>query len=201
MCRSRHQGPAPFGVARTEALLKLAADRGVTVLSNSGGPGVLCADERRSRGSTWARCPRQWSMFRASTAARGLDRQPDRPSGGCPGRPFRPRPRGGHRPRRDSVRRRTDDPCAVTVEAGPVITRLADLASKAPLPLMHSMMGTLAGRAEWLAAMERVGVPMFNDEEMAEAAGLLARYPALRKAAREGTLPTGVFHGRRHPAG
>ena len=52
-------------------------------------------------------------------------------------------------------------------------------------------------KAEWFASMARAGVPMFNDvEEMAEAAGLLARYPALRKAARVGTLPTGVFHGR-----
>ena len=47
---------------------------------------------------------------------------------------------------------------------------------------MHSMMGTLPGKAEWFATMERAGVPMFNDvEEMAEAAGLLARYPALRE--------------------
>ena len=44
-------------------------------------------------------------------------------------------------------------------------------------------MGTLPGKAEWFAAMERAGVPMFNDvEEMAEAAGLLARYPRLRDA-------------------
>jgi hypothetical protein len=33
------------------------------------------------------------------------------------------------------------------------------------------MMGTLPGKAEWFATMERAGVPMFNDvEEMAEAA-------------------------------
>ena len=67
------------------------------------------------------------------------------------------------------------------VDAAPVIARLADLAPGARLPLMHSMMGTLPGKAEWFATMERAGVPMFNDvEEMAEAAGLLARYPALR---------------------
>jgi acetyltransferase len=67
------------------------------------------------------------------------------------------------------------------VDAGPVIDALAKLARDAKLPVMHSMMGTLPGKAEWFAAMEAAGVPMFNDvEEMAEAAGLLAQYPALR---------------------
>jgi acetyltransferase len=47
----------------------------------------------------------------------------------------------------------------------------------------------LPGKAEWFATMERAGVPMFNDvEEMAEAAGLLARHPALRDSARAATL-------------
>jgi hypothetical protein len=45
-------------------------------------------------------------------------------------------------------------------------------------------MGTLPGRTDWFATMERAGVSMFNDvEEMAETAGLPARYPALRDAA------------------
>ncbi len=83
------------------------------------------------------------------------------------------------------------------VDAGPVIARLAELAGGAPLPLMHSMMGTLPGKADWFAAMERAGVPMFNDvEEMAEAAGLLARYPALRDAARRSNLPSTIFRDR-----
>ena len=64
------------------------------------------------------------------------------------------------------------------VDAGPVIARLAELAGAARLPVMHSMMGTLPGKADWFATMERAGVPMFNDvEEMAEAAGLLALLP------------------------
>jgi acyl-CoA synthetase (NDP forming) len=85
------------------------------------------------------------------------------------------------------------------VDAGPVIAKLAGLAPGARLPLMHSMMGTLPGKADWFATMERAGVPMFNDvEEMAEAAGLLARYPALRDAARRDTLPSKVFHDRKH---
>ena len=46
--------------------------------------------------------------------------------------------------------------------------------------------------------MEGAGVPMFNDvEEMAEAAGLLARYPNLRNAAQCDSLPTTFFQDRR----
>ena len=47
------------------------------------------------------------------------------------------------------------------------------------------MMGTLPDKAAWFRTMEAAGVPMFNDVEvMAECAGLLARYPALRETAR-----------------
>jgi acyl-CoA synthetase (NDP forming) len=84
------------------------------------------------------------------------------------------------------------------VDATPVIGRLAELAKTAGLPVMHSMMGTLPGKADWFAAMEAAGVPMFNDvEEMAEAAGLLARYPALKNAAATGALPPATFKDRR----
>ncbi|MBS0547781.1 MAG: CoA-binding protein [Proteobacteria bacterium] len=83
------------------------------------------------------------------------------------------------------------------VDAAPVIARLADLARSAGLPLMHSMMGTLPDKAAWFAQMEAAGVPMFNDvEQMAEAAGLLGRYPPLRVAAQRHTLPTAFFHDR-----
>jgi len=52
------------------------------------------------------------------------------------------------------------------------------------------MMGTLPGKADWFTTMERAGVPMFNDvEDMAEAAGLLARYPLLRSAAKSKGCP------------
>ena len=84
------------------------------------------------------------------------------------------------------------------VDAAPVIARLAELAAGARLPVMHAMMGTLPGKAEWFATMESAGVPMFNDvEEMAEAAGLLARYPAIRSAAKRDNLPPALFHDRR----
>ncbi len=84
------------------------------------------------------------------------------------------------------------------VDAQPVVARLAELAAKVSMPVMHSMMGTLPGKADWFATLERAGVPTFNDvEEMAEAAGILARYPALREAARQGKLPPANFHDRR----
>jgi acyl-CoA synthetase (NDP forming) len=83
------------------------------------------------------------------------------------------------------------------VDAAPVIARLAELAESARLPLLHSMMGTLPGKAEWFATMERAGVPMFNDvEEMAEAAGLLARYPALRDCARSDSFSSVTIRTR-----
>jgi acetyltransferase len=48
------------------------------------------------------------------------------------------------------------------------------------VPILHSMMGTLEHKGEWMAAMGAAGAPMFdNVEDMAEAGGLLARYRAL----------------------
>ena len=62
------------------------------------------------------------------------------------------------------------------------------------------MMGTLPGKADWFATMERAGVPMFNDvEEMAEAAGLLARYPALRDTARDNPYRSVTIRTRHRP--
>jgi acyl-CoA synthetase (NDP forming) len=70
------------------------------------------------------------------------------------------------------------------VDATPVVARMAALAPAVPIPFLYSMMGTLPERAAWFAAMEAAGVPVFNDvEAMAECAGLLARYPALRARA------------------
>jgi acetyltransferase len=67
------------------------------------------------------------------------------------------------------------------VDGGAVVARVAELCRDAPLPILHSMMGTLEQKADWMAAMEKSGVPMFeNVEDMAVAAGLLARYRALR---------------------
>lgn len=66
------------------------------------------------------------------------------------------------------------------VDADPVVAALAGRCRKARVPVMHSMMGTLDRRAEWFAQMEQAGVPVFDDtEEMCVAAGLLAQHRAL----------------------
>lgn len=69
------------------------------------------------------------------------------------------------------------------VNAEPVIEALAGLAKLSPVPIMHSMMGTLERKAEWFVALGKAGVPAFNDsEEMCMAAGLLARYGRLKRS-------------------
>ena len=70
------------------------------------------------------------------------------------------------------------------VDGGAVVARLAELCHAASLPILHSMMGTLEHKAQWMAQMEAAGVPMFdNAEDMAHAAGMLARYRAVRAGA------------------
>ncbi|HYM32480.1 MAG TPA: CoA-binding protein [Candidatus Cybelea sp.] len=70
------------------------------------------------------------------------------------------------------------------VDADPVVAKLADMAASVRLPFLHSMMGTLPGKAGWFASLERAGVAAFNDtESMVECAGLLAQYPPLKQAA------------------
>ncbi len=69
------------------------------------------------------------------------------------------------------------------VEAGAVIDALANLCRQAKLPIMHCMMGTLDDKPGWFAKMEQCGVPAFKDaEEMCMAAGLLARHRELNAA-------------------
>jgi len=66
------------------------------------------------------------------------------------------------------------------VEAGAVVEALAALCQTAKLPILHAMMGTLEHRKEWFARMEQAGVPTFKDaEEMCIAAGLLMRHREL----------------------
>lgn len=202
---------ASCGIVRVESLrlLLLAAKafgrfpqgigRRALILSNSGGPGVLCADRAVLAGLELAPLPaamadvlRQRLPAEASVA-NPIDLLADA--------------------REDrfglAFEAAMDHACQTydavlmihvvpfMVDAGPIIERLARLAAATQLPVMHSMMGTLPGKADWFAAMERAGVPMFNDvEEMAEAAGLLARYQALRNAAKEETFPV-TFRDRR----
>ena len=203
---------ASCGIVRVESLRRLLVaakafgrfpqglGNRALILSNSGGPGVLCADRAALEGlqlgalpSAFADVLRQQLPPEASVA-NPIDLLADA--------------------REDRFALAFDAAMAhaadaydmimmihvvpFMVDAGPVIDRLAKLAPGARLPLMHSMMGTLPGKSDWFAAMEKAGVPMFNDvEEMAEAAGLLARYPRLRDAARADALPAAAFRDRR----
>ena len=83
------------------------------------------------------------------------------------------------------------------VDAAPVVAALREAARNAPFAVMHAMMGTLPGKDDWFAALESDGIPVFNDvEEMAEAAGMLARYPVLRASLQLPPLPDLRFRGR-----
>ncbi len=73
------------------------------------------------------------------------------------------------------------------VSAEPTVEVLAGLAKFSPIPMMHSMMGTLERKAEWFMTLAKSGVPSFNDsEEMCVAAGMLARYRTLRQSLENG---------------
>jgi acyl-CoA synthetase (NDP forming) len=66
------------------------------------------------------------------------------------------------------------------VDAAAVVEALADLCKEVKLPILHSMMGTLEHKGDWFARMEDAGVPTFKDaEEMCIAAGLLMRHREL----------------------
>ena len=203
---------ASCGIIRVESLrrLLLAAKafgrfpqglgRRTLILSNSGGPGVLCADRAALEGLELATLPRamadvlRQALPAEASVANPIDLLADAREDRF-GLTFEAAMTHAHQAY-DMVLMIHVVP--FMVDAAPVIARLADLAGGAGLPVMHSMMGTLPGKTDWFATMERAGVPMFNDvEEMAEAAGLLARYPALQEAARRDTLPTAVFHDRK----
>jgi len=157
------------------------------VLSNSGGPGVLCTDR---------------------AAAEGLDLAPLPPAMATSLRAALPAEASVANPL-DLLADAREDRFGLTlesaikegahafdailgihvvpfmVEASPIVARLAELARGVPIPFLHAMMGTLPDKAAWFASLERAGVPTFNDvEAMAECAGLLARYPMLRERAR-----------------
>lgn len=155
----------------------------VLLLSNSGGPGVLCAD----------RCALEGLSLPPLPPALAERLRADLPGEAAVANPL------------DLLADAREERFAATftatmelardaydavlmihvvpfmVDASVVVERLAELCRQAPLPVMHSMMGTLEHKAQWMARMEAAGVPMFdNAEDMAHAAGMLARYRALR---------------------
>ncbi len=201
------------GIVRVESLRRLLVaakafgrfpqglGRRALILSNSGGPGVICADravleglELRALPKAMAEVLRQQLPAEASVA-NPLDLLADARADRF-GATFEAAMNHATQAY-DMVLMIHVVP--FMVDAAPVIARLAELAETARLPLMHSMMGTLPGKAEWFATMEAAGVPTFNDvEEMAEAAGLLARYPILRNAAQSAVPSPAAFRDRKH---
>ena len=203
---------ASCGIVRVESLRRLLVaakafgryPQGVgsraLILSNSGGPGVLCADRASLEGlelgglpTAFAEVLRQQLPPEASVA-NPIDLLADAREDrfGLAFEAAMAHAASAY----DMIMMIHVVP--FMVDAAPVIARLAALAAGSRTPLLHSMMGTLPGKTEWFAAMERAGVPMFNDvEEMAEAAGLLARYPRLRDRARSDNLSDVRFRDRR----
>ncbi len=190
---------AESGILRVDSLrrLLLAAKgfgafpqgfgRRVLILSNSGGPGVLCTDRAAREGLDIVTLP----------AAMAASLRAQLPAEASVANPL------------DLLADAREDRFGLTldtairegaaafdailgihivpfmVDAAAVVARLAAMVPTVPIPFLHSMMGTLPDKAAWFQTMEAAGVPMFNDvEAMAECAGLLARYPALRETAR-----------------
>jgi acyl-CoA synthetase (NDP forming) len=203
---------ASCGIVRVESLrrLLLAAKafgrfpqglgKRTLVLSNSGGPGVLCADRASLEGLDLSPLPQAMAdVLRQQLPAEAAVANPiDLLADAREDRFGLAFEAAMAHAARDYDQMLMIHVVPFMVDAGPVIARLAELAATARLPVMHSMMGTLPGRTDWFATMERAGVPMFNDvEEMAEAAGLLGRYPSLRDSANRGNLPPAFFRDRR----
>jgi acetyltransferase len=154
----------------------------VLVLSNSGGPGVLCADRCELEGLRLPDLPEPLArQLRAelpqeAAVANPLDLLAD-----------------AREERFAATFNATIEHAKQTfdailmihvvpfmVDGGAVVERLAQLCEGAPLPILHSMMGTLERKIDWMARMEAAGVPMFDSaEDMAAAAGMLSRYRAL----------------------
>ncbi|HEV7371865.1 CoA-binding protein [Arenibaculum sp.] len=152
--------------------------RRVLVLSNSGGPGVLCTDRCAVEGLELPALPGPLAAsLRAAlppeaSVANPLDLLADA--------------------REDRFGAAADAVIAEAadaydailglhvvpfmVDAAPVVARLAAAAARWGKPMLHCMMGTLEHRQEWFAELEAAGIAAFDDaESMAECAGLLAR--------------------------
>jgi acetyltransferase len=151
----------------------------VLVLSNSGGPGVLCADRCALEGLSLPALPpalseRLRSLLPAEAAvANPLDLLADAREDRFADTFTSAVELAQHA--FDAILMIHVVPFMVDGDA--VVSRLVELCRQAPVPILHSMMGTLEHKAQWTALMEAAGVPMFdNAEDMAHAAGLLARH-------------------------
>ena len=156
--------------------------RRVLLLSNSGGPGVLAADQATDEGFVLPELPaamaEKLSSFLPPEASIAnpidllADARADRFSASLAAALELGQ---GHF---DAILMIHVVP--FMVDAGAVVEALAGLCKPAILPIMHSMMGTLDHKSDWFACMEQAGVPTFKDaEEMCIAAGLLMRHREL----------------------
>ena len=153
------------------------------VLSNSGGPGVICADEASAQGLSLPPLPDAMaSRLRAELPPEAAISNPIDLLADAREERF-------GLALEAAIEQGAGAFDAILgihvvpfmVEASPVVARMAGLAARVQTPFLYSMMGTLPGKAEWFAKLEQAGLPVFNDvEAMAECAGLLARYPVLR---------------------
>ncbi|MBS0520483.1 MAG: CoA-binding protein [Proteobacteria bacterium] len=204
---------ASCGIVRVESLRRLliaakafgrfpqGLGRRALILSNSGGPGVLCTDRASLEGLDLPALPKAMAdiLHQQLPAEASVANPIDLLADAREDRFALAFEAAMNHAAADYDMVLMIHVVPFMVDAAPVIDRLAALASTAKLPLMHSMMGTLPGRDAWFATMEQAGVPMFNDvEEMAEVAGLLARYPLLQKKAGSDNLPTAFFRDRKH---
>jgi acetyltransferase len=154
----------------------------VLLLSNSGGPGVLAADQALVEGLALPELPAAMAeKLRAFLPAEAsianpldllADARADRFSSTLASALHEGK---GHF---DAILMIHVVP--FMVDAGTVVEALAELCKPAKLPILHCMMGTLEHKEAWFARMEQAGVPTFKDaEEMCIAAGLLMRHREL----------------------
>ena len=154
----------------------------VLLLSNSGGPGVLAADQATDEGLALPELPAAMAEKLRSflppeaSIANPLDLLADaRAERFCATLAAALETHKGHF---DAILMIHVVP--FMVDAGAVVEALADLCTRAKLPMLHAMMGTLEHKSEWFARMEQAGVPTFKDaEDMCIAAGLLMRHREL----------------------
>lgn len=156
--------------------------RRVLLLSNSGGPGVLAADQATEEGLLLPELPAPMSQaLRQQLPAEAAVANPMDLLADAREDRFRATLTAAllHAPGYfDAILMVHVVP--FMVDAAPVVAELCRLARSARVPVMHSMMGTLQDKARWFAQAEETGVPMFDDSEsMCVAAGLLARHREL----------------------
>ncbi len=182
------------GIVRTRSLRRLllagkafgafpqGIGKRVLLLSNSGGPGVLAADQAVDEGLVLPELPSAMvEKLRAFLPAEAsianpldllADARADRFSATLA---VALEAATGHF---DAILMIHVVPFMVDADA--VVNALAELAKVAKLPILHCIMGTLEHQADWFARMEHSGVPTFKDaEEMCMAAGLLMRHREL----------------------